>query len=88
MMPRFFFHVHDGESFIDDTGQEIASLEDARRHAARYAADLLLSDPDRFWSGEEWRMEISDHSGLVYSTLIFLSIDSPAALSHQVKKRH
>jgi len=78
-MPQFYFHVHDGVSFMDDLGEEFGSLADARRHAARYAADLLRSQPDQFWSGEEWRLDIADQAGLVYSTLIFLGIDAPAA---------
>ncbi len=77
-MSRFFFHVHDGRSLMDDLGAEFGSLADARQFAARYASDLIRDQPDLFWSEEEWKIDIADIDGLVFSTLIILGIDSPA----------
>jgi hypothetical protein len=71
---------------LDDRGAELHSLVDARRYAASYASDLLRDQPDVFWGGEEWRMDIADENGLVFSTLIFLGIDAPAAGTQQRKK--
>lgn len=40
-MPRYYFDIRDGESFIpDDEGLEFPSLEEARKHAAIALADM------------------------------------------------
>lgn len=78
-MPRFFFNVHDGREYPDFDGIELPSISDARRQATLYAGELLRSDPASFWSGEEWKMEVTDDRGLVLFHLIFVGIDAPAA---------
>ena len=37
-MPRYFFHVHDGRSFRDDTGTEFPDIYAAQAEAIRYSA--------------------------------------------------
>lgn len=78
-MARYFFHVHDGATFFDEQGEVFDSLADARRHAARYAAEILCSQPDQFWEGSEWRMDVADSTGLTLSTLMFVGMDAAAA---------
>lgn len=76
-MPRFFFNVHDGHDYLDHEGTELPSLADARRHAAKYAGELLQTDPESFWSGEEWKMEVTDDRGLILFQLLFVGINAP-----------
>ena len=41
-MPRYFFDIDDGEgNFIDDTGVELANMDDAISEARRALADLV-----------------------------------------------
>ncbi len=77
-VPRFFFHVHDGQDFVDHVGTELPSILDARRHAARYAGELLQTDPELFWSGHQWQMDVADERGSILFQLMFVGIDSPA----------
>ena len=77
-MQRFFFHVHDGEYIHDGSGTALPDLDAARRHALIFASDLLKGQPDRFWQGEEWRMEVTDEWGLSLFELKFMATESPA----------
>lgn len=77
-MPRYFFNVEDGRSFPDQSGTELSSIEAARRQALRYAGELLRDAPETFWSGEDWRMIVTDNRGLALFYLVFAGIDAPA----------
>ena len=76
-MPRFHFNVLDGTAFIDKTGVELASLNEAKREAMRYAGAMLadsagVSRPDR-----EWRVEVVDAQGLMLFRLAISMVDPP-----------
>jgi hypothetical protein len=47
-MPRYFIHVHDGTSMIDDEGTELPDLTAARLAAVRLSGELLRDHPDQF----------------------------------------
>ncbi|MBP0492053.1 DUF6894 family protein [Pararoseomonas indoligenes] len=77
-MPRYFFHVRDGQSLPDRTGKELPNISAAKQQAVHLAGGLLKADNGAFWSGEEWQMEVVDEAGLVLFTLDFLATESPA----------
>ncbi len=60
-MPRYFFHVHLGETVERDTmGLEFPTLDDAIADAKRARAEIMLEDAlDELW------LEIMDQSGKV-----------------------
>jgi len=62
-MPRYFFHVIDGRSIIDNQGSELASLKEARVEAIQLAGAILRDEGDTFWNGQEWHMDVTDASG-------------------------
>lgn len=77
-MARYFFHVHDGKDLCDEEGTELPTIEAARSEAARYAGMLLQNPDGDLWSGEPWRMDVTNESGLLLFTLMFLATDAPA----------
>lgn len=77
-MPKFHFNVHDGHDYPDLEGMELPTMEAARKHAARYAGELLQSSPETFWQGGEWRMDATDAAGLVLFSLMFVGCDAPS----------
>lgn len=77
-MPRYFFHVCDGEDFVDLQGTELADLTAARREAVRFAGSLLAEHHEKFWSTGEWRMRVADTRDLTLFELIFLASEAPA----------
>ena len=62
-MPRYFFHVHDGEDIPDHDGVELAGPEDARDKAVIACGEALKDLDGAFWESEEWRMRVTDESG-------------------------
>ncbi|MDR4305661.1 hypothetical protein IHQ68_03365 [Chelatococcus sambhunathii] len=77
-MPRFHFNVYDGETSIDEAGTELPDLVFARREAIRYSGELLEDAGRREGLGPEWRMEVTDESGLILFALHFVVIEAPA----------
>jgi hypothetical protein len=41
-MPRFYFHILDGYTHLDDTGSELADLDAARREAVQISREVVL----------------------------------------------
>lgn len=77
-MPRYFFHVCDGEDYVDLQGTELADLDGARREAVRFAGSLLADKPETFWQSTEWRMRVADEQDLTLFELTFFATDSPS----------
>ena len=78
-MPRYFFDVRDGTYYPDEIGSELPGLAAARSAAVTFAGELLRDQGDKFWAGEEWKVEVKDETGLILFTLIFMAVDAAAA---------
>jgi hypothetical protein len=76
-MPRFHFHVHDGCSALDTEGTELPDPQAARLEAIRIAGDILKHDAHRIALGEDWRIEVTDDTGLILFQMTFLVVESP-----------
>lgn len=79
-MPRYYFHVHDGYSSIDNEGTELPSLNAAREEAVQTAAGILRDSSQKLWAGEPWRLEVADGAGDVLLTVNF-SVQIPAVVA-------
>jgi len=77
-MPRYFFHVIDGRSIIDNQGSELAGLKEARVEAIQLAGAILRDEGDTFWNGQEWHMDVTDASGQSVLKLRFSAEDQGA----------
>lgn len=77
-MPRYFFHVSDGDDFPDLQGTVLENDAAARTEAVRFSGQLLSDNPEKFWSGQEWKMRVADHSGLTLFELLFTASCSAA----------
>jgi hypothetical protein len=75
---RYFFNQIDGEFKPDDEGLELASLDDARFEAVRYAGEVLRDRPSVVWQGEDFRIEVTDAKRLLLFTLVVVGMDAPA----------
>ena len=71
-MPRYFFHVCNGNGFTEDEeGQEVADLEAARVVALRAARDIMASDVQRGMLDLSSFIEIEDADKRLVHTLGF-----------------
>jgi hypothetical protein len=76
-MPRFFFHIHDGNGLDrDDAGMDLVNIEDARTEALSLARDLCY-----LWNDlppgalDNMAIEVADEAGQTVLVLPF-----PAAM--------
>ena len=68
-MPRYFFSIQDGHDLPDHEGTVLAGPDAARALAVRTSGEILQSLEAAFWSGPEWRMEVTDEQGGAVCTL-------------------
>ena len=63
-MPRYFFHVFDGQKFdLDEEGTVLADLEEARRLSMITAGDMLQDAVRQLGVGDQWTMRVTDEIG-------------------------
>lgn len=77
-MPRYFFHVRDGDDYPDLQGTVLDDLSAARTEAVRFACALLADKPETFWKADEWTLRVADGTGLTLFQLTFFATDAPA----------
>ena len=83
-MPRFHFNVHDGVSQLDKKGTVLPDREAARIEAIHFAGCILKDETKRVALGEDWRIEVTDHTGLTLFQIAIQLVTSPA-LEHSAR---
>jgi hypothetical protein len=74
-MPRYFFHIRDGDEIIDTTGTILKDTEEARAHAIIVAGELLKDAGLKFWGGTEWHLWVTDEDRTTVCRLKFSAED-------------
>lgn len=78
-MPRFFFHVRDGDGLTEDPdGSEWPDLAAALTEALEAARDLLAEQVKAGTSPGEQHFEISDDAGRMLATVPFRDALKPS----------
>jgi len=70
-VPRYFFHITDGQAFRDNVGTELPGLVEARREARATFGDLLKNRFD--WETDTWQIDIANEQGRILATLTVLT---------------
>ena len=71
-MPRYFFHVDNGEFVPDETGIDLPDLHAARREAVRAAGEMIDDARQSFWEHlTPWNMHVTDAKDRLLFTLQF-----------------
>jgi hypothetical protein len=76
-MPQYYFNVSDGQTVLDQDGQEMADLAAARQEAMA-AAGQMLSEHRPAWDGAKWEMWVTDEPdgrGKTLLSLVFAATD-------------
>jgi hypothetical protein len=58
-MTRYFFDLTDGTHERDNTGVELAGVEDATEEAIRFLGEVLKHEPERL-AADSLRVDVSD----------------------------
>jgi hypothetical protein len=59
-MPRFFFHLEDGATFLDADGTDLPDLKAARDEAIRATGEMLREIPNAIHRDDPLRMWVTD----------------------------
>ena len=70
-MPRFFFHIRDGESIDDPDGIYLPDTRTARQEAVRSARDIMAEDVRRGRLPLSAWIEVTDENGEAIFALPF-----------------
>ncbi len=76
-MSRFHLNVLDGVSAIDEEGTELANIDAAWREARHLASDILKEDGEWERLGNDWRIEVTDHTGIILFRIDVSAMRSP-----------
>jgi hypothetical protein len=81
-MPRFFFDIHDGETFTPDReGLELEGLEAAKEEAKKTLSDIVrdeMPDGDR----RDFTVDVKNAAGrIVWRVTLSLVVESPSQSS-------
>lgn len=64
-MPRYHFNLHDHRYVPDIEGSELNDFDAAKRRTIKFGAAILAGQPDEFLGATEWRVEVTDQSGVI-----------------------
>jgi hypothetical protein len=63
-MPRYYFHVEDHQTTVDEQGVELPDIGAARQEALQAAGDMLRNGAGTsVWDGKPFRMWVTDQPG-------------------------
>ncbi|MDW6026541.1 hypothetical protein SAZ10_32755 [Mesorhizobium sp. BAC0120] len=68
-MPRYYFHIHDGEASPDLVGTELANDAAAREEAIVTTGAVLRDSGSRFWNNQDWSMRVETEAGVTVCEL-------------------
>jgi hypothetical protein len=74
-VPRYFFHVHDGEDLLDREGLELPGSAEAREQAITTAGEMIRQSGVVLSDGSVWIMRVVDENGREVFTLRFSADD-------------
>jgi hypothetical protein len=76
----FFFNQLNGKLKPDDEGTECATVNDARIEAVRYASEVMREHPTLIWTGQDFRIEVTNAEKLLLFTVVVVGVDAPAGV--------
>ena len=68
-MPRFFFHVLDGQSAHDTLGTELPDIYAAEAEAIQTVGEMLRDLGGKFSNAADWKLEVADEAGQILFVL-------------------
>ena len=83
-MALYFFHLKDGATLLDGEGCDLPDLAAVRRAAIATATEVLggIKAGPAFWSGEPWKLWVTDRPNGAGATLLTLQF---AAIAGDVR---
>jgi hypothetical protein len=73
-MTRFFFHIQDASTTLDDEGTELPDVNAARQEAIRACGEMIREIPATIRRGDAWRLWVTDQPRGQGHTLFTLTV--------------
>ena len=70
-MPRYFFHIIDGNEYPNTEGTVLANPDTARAEAIVVSGEMLKDLGGEFWGNGEWQVRVEDEAGNKVCALTF-----------------
>jgi hypothetical protein len=74
----YVFTVVDGTGDASSDRIALASLEAAKSQMVIYAGEMLKNVDGAFWQDSDWRIDLSDDTGLILCSIMIHGIEAPA----------
>ena len=75
---RYFFNQAGVVYDPDYDGLELASMDEARVEAVRFASAVMKDHPTLVWHGEDFRVEVTNENRMLLFTVVVVGVDSPS----------
>ncbi len=70
-MPRYFFHIQDGQDLPDHDGTVLGGPDNACVLAVRTAGHMIRAQASEFWTDRDWEMDVVDEADATVCQLRF-----------------
>jgi hypothetical protein len=77
-MPHYHIELRAANRVWETLDVERDDLEGLRLEMARFVGQLLKDHAHQIWSDQEWRVDVTDETGLILYVLHILASDSAA----------
>jgi hypothetical protein len=76
---RYYFHIQNGETLFDEAGIELSNLDAVRQEALLSSVETLRGhNVSEFWSGEPWKLWVTDAPNGSGNTVLAITFASGA----------
>jgi len=79
-MPLYRFIVHDGTGAPDPGPVQLRDDAVARSQSVLLAGEMLRDVDGTFWEQSHWCIEVTDHAGILISSIIIEGSAAPPAV--------
>lgn len=79
-MPRYFFHVQDGDFSPDELGTELPDIYRAQASAVKLCGELVAELGAKFWDHGVWKLEVCNDRSVLLFTLTLTASDAALAV--------
>lgn len=81
-MPKYFIGLR-SETHLNETLEvERDDLSALRLELARFVGDLLKEHASVIWQDQDWRVDVTDHTGLILFVMEIHATDTAATMIH------
>jgi hypothetical protein len=80
-LPRYHFNIEDGADGANPDGIELESLARAKCEGVKLAGQAICDAAGTFWNQAQWKMTVTDDTGLSLFELLIIGTESAAGRS-------